>query len=435
VTDLEADRQQRFVRGFARFALVMALSMAIVDVAVGRPLLALAATLGGAAAMGASALSQAGFHRQAVWTTTILMSLVASVAVFVAGGLAGSATPFLAVVPLYATLAGGFGPGLFAFVVCLGAAVGLGLLGAPPPVDAEFGRVMVSRMFTTALLGGMGVVLVGSTDGLTMELQRARRRAAVASQTKSRLLANCSHDLRTPLNAILGYTELLVDDARRQGHETVVADLEHVERAARRLLTTIDHVLDLARLESGRSPPRPGPTDVVALVRSLDPSAEGVDAMQGRRPQLDGARLTHALTSLAEAGRDGAESGPRLTVHLDAPTGLRITITATGFVLDGARGSVFDPFERLGPVASPDQRETGLELAIARQEIESMGGSVQLEGGGSSHRFRIWIPLAPRGEEEPRPPRARMDVAPPSRGVVASTPYEARPAAGRRSPG
>src|SRR5215472_7807934 len=84
------------------------------------------------------------------------------------------------------------------------------------------------------------------------EARRARDEAEEASRTKSSFLANMSHELRTPLNAIIGLTELLCDNAGRFGTEKALEPLRRVLRAGRHLLSLINDILDLSKIEAGK---------------------------------------------------------------------------------------------------------------------------------------------------------------------------------------
>ena len=83
------------------------------------------------------------------------------------------------------------------------------------------------------------------------EADKARLEAEAASRTKSAFLANMSHELRTPLNAIIGYSELLVEDATDRGDTTSVEDLEKIQGAGKHLLSLINGILDLSKIEAG----------------------------------------------------------------------------------------------------------------------------------------------------------------------------------------
>src|SRR3954466_7944190 len=84
------------------------------------------------------------------------------------------------------------------------------------------------------------------------ELAEARRLAEVASDAKSRFLANVSHELRTPLNAVIGYSEMLEEECTDLGLDQLVPDLKQIQSAGRHLLALVNDILDLSKVEAGR---------------------------------------------------------------------------------------------------------------------------------------------------------------------------------------
>ena len=89
-------------------------------------------------------------------------------------------------------------------------------------------------------------------DRRTSQLAEAREAALDASRSKSEFLANMSHELRTPLNAIIGYSEMLMEEAQDSGQADAVPDLERIQVSGRYLLTLINGVLDLSKIEAGK---------------------------------------------------------------------------------------------------------------------------------------------------------------------------------------
>src|SRR5690349_20598721 len=101
------------------------------------------------------------------------------------------------------------------------------------------------------------------------ELDKAKEAAEIANRAKSQILANMSHELRTPLNAIILYTELLQEEATDQGLKDSLPDLQKIHGAAKHLLTLINDVLDLAKIESGKTDLIPETFDIVGVVQDV----------------------------------------------------------------------------------------------------------------------------------------------------------------------
>ena len=84
------------------------------------------------------------------------------------------------------------------------------------------------------------------------QLELARDQAMEATQAKSQFLTNMSHELRTPLNAIIGITEMLKEEAEEDGEEPLIEPLDRIHHAGTHLLTLINEILDLAKIEAGK---------------------------------------------------------------------------------------------------------------------------------------------------------------------------------------
>lgn len=185
--------------------------------------------------------------------TSLLAVLVTALASHT-GGIIGPVVPFLALVPPLGTLLGGIRVGSIGTGLAAG---GLALLAIWPfPLIPGFPSWMVdatlARLTLALGVGGLGSAVVVRGDRLTTTLEASRQLASAADLAKSQLLANCSHDLRTPLDAVLGYVELLSEEAVAEERRADLDDLHKIEAASRLLLSRVDRVLELARLEAGQ---------------------------------------------------------------------------------------------------------------------------------------------------------------------------------------
>jgi signal transduction histidine kinase len=244
---------------------------------------------------------------------------------------------------------------------------------------------------------------VGERRRAQAAAMRAQQESDQANQAKSEFLSRMSHELRTPLNVILGFGQLLGMSPRDQ------TDAEHVEqilKAGRHLLTLINEVLDITRIEAGRVEMSPEPVAVgeavrrvldltrpLAVDRRIELATHG-GALLERHVWADHHRLQQVLLNLVSNGIKYNREGGRLTVACTvAPAGrLRIAVTDTGPGIPPAlRTRLFQPFDRLG-AERLGVEGTGLGLALSKRLVEMMGGEVGVdseEGVGST----FWVEL------------------------------------------
>ena len=242
-----------------------------------------------------------------------------------------------------------------------------------------------------------------SEKALKMALETARR----ASEAKSSFLSRMSHELRTPMNAILGFAQLLeMDDTMTEGQREHV---QEIRLAGRHLLELINDILDLSRIENGRLHMAAVPVSVSELVDEVLHLAGQVAQDGGigiestvdcdARVMADRLRLRQILLNLVTNGIKYNRNGGQVWIHCREPLdgALRIEVEDTGVgIAESDRNRVFEPFERLHQKAGVEG--VGIGLALSRQLIELMGGSIGVEtrdGGGS----RFWVELPKAGED------------------------------------
>ncbi len=254
------------------------------------------------------------------------------------------------------------------------------------------------------LLDGGRAMVCGLVDVTALKLaQEHQAKAAVAereaNRTKSQFLANMSHELRTPLNAILGYTDLLLEDA--SGAQ--VEDLHRIHRSGAHLLTLIDQVLDLAKLEAGRMVFQPEPTDVDALLLEVAETLGPLAAKNGNTLEIvarglgavlqDPLRLRQVLINLGANACKFTQGGRVSLGGRDDGDGVLLTVSDTGIGIDAADlERLFEPFVQVDGGTNRRFGGTGLGLALARHFVERMGGHIavdSLRGEGSTFSVRL----------------------------------------------
>jgi len=374
--------RRRFLLSFRAVALVAGSVLVVTNFAAERYVSAAFVGMAMLTADLGARLARAVRLRLAAGLSTALFTTVLLATVLVGDGISGSAATFFAVMPLFATIAGGTRPGsvaLGAVLLTIVILMGLDPRPPPPPPDGtrELVRLVASRAMLTTLVGAMAILLVQGADQLNSELDCARRQAEGAGGAKARLLANCSHDLRTPIHAVQGYTALLAEDAADADRDAELADLDKIEAASRDLLRVIDQVIVLARLEGAPSRPEPRAVDLAAMLRDCaHPDVVTSTDLLPHPPLVD----VEALQSLLHHLTQALARLPAARIHVGSPRPGWIRIRGRarfGDLLDGP-GSPFEPF-----------RNGALELTLCERLATVLGGRASVEHGGLSFEIPL----------------------------------------------
>ncbi len=257
----------------------------------------------------------------------------------------------------------------------------------------------------------------------TAEADAARAEAERANRAKSTFLANMSHEIRTPMNAILGFADLMADPRCTEAERTECAAT--VERNGEHLLSLIDDVLDLSKVEAGEitierlaCDPRRLADDAVRLLAA--PAAEGGNTIGVRvedavpeRIEADATRLRQILVNLIGNAVKFTENGAiAVTIGRDGDrVFFRVADTGIGMT-EEQLARIFRPFSQADDSITRKHGGTGLGLSISRRLAEAMGGTVTAsaapgEGSVFTASVRIGDPEGlPEGHRDEPPPLA-----------------------------
>jgi signal transduction histidine kinase len=236
-------------------------------------------------------------------------------------------------------------------------------------------------------------------------LLQAKEEAEAANQAKSAFLAMANHELRTPLQAILGYAEFLLDNSSSILNEEQRADLGYIQLGGRRMLTIINDLLDLARIEADGLVLRRESIDLTHVVeqvrQDVQPQAaqRGLD-LQVRLPehlpplQGDGERLRQILLNLAGNAVKFTDAGSvEIAVAVDGEQ-VAVHVRDTGYgIPPEALAQIFEAYHQAdhGP---RHQRGAGLGLAIAQRLAVLMQGQITVDSTpGVGSTFTLYVPM------------------------------------------
>jgi signal transduction histidine kinase len=237
-------------------------------------------------------------------------------------------------------------------------------------------------------------------------LQEANDQLAEASQHKSNFLANMSHELRTPLNAIIGYSEMLQEEAEDLNQETLIPDLQKVNAAGKHLLGLINDILDLSKIEAGRTDLFVEVFEVGQMVRDVEAIVEPLVEKNGNvlevrcaddvgEMQADLTKVRQTLFNLLSNAAKFTDHGTiSLTVRREPEDWLTFAISDTGIgMTEEQLGRLFEAFHQAEASTRSRYGGTGLGLAISRHFCRLMGGDLTVSSVyGQGSRFTVRLP-------------------------------------------
>ncbi|MBO4297146.1 MAG: amino acid permease, partial [Desulfovibrio sp.] len=270
-----------------------------------------------------------------------------------------------------------------------------------------------------------GVYLLAATRRRKAEMDRLRLEEI--SRAKSEFLANVSHDIRTPMNAIIGFTELAIS---KNDMEAVQDYLQKIKLSSRHLLTLLNDVLELSRIESGKIENRPAPVSIPEFLHDLRTIIIG--QIEGKGQQLhvnargvryetiicDKLRLNQVMLNLLSNAIKYTPKGGQIDVNFIeiAQTGegeadFQISIKDNGYGMSKEFAAhIFESFSRENTENVDRTQGTGLGMAITKRLVTLLGGSIRVmteKGKGSEFVLNFRFPVVAGGESTPMPEEVR----------------------------
>jgi len=280
-------------------------------------------------------------------------------------------------------------------------------------VTAQNNRVyiQVSLLCGFALiLGAIITFLVIKTSAKSeQKLILAQQESQEANQHKSLFLANMSHELRTPLNAIIGYSEMLQEEAANLSEPSFASDLNKIHSSGQHLLSLINDILDVSKIEAGKMEVFPEDFNLALLVEAVshtiqpllsknENSLEFTISEFDENMYTDVTKLRQILFNLlSNANKFTAQgkiylSASRFTAHNEP--WIKVAVKDTGIGMNEKQiDKLFSPFTQADSSTTRNFGGTGLGLTISKHFCEIMGGNISVESeSGVGSTFSICIP-------------------------------------------
>ena len=244
------------------------------------------------------------------------------------------------------------------------------------------------------------------------QLTIAKEEAEQANSAKSDFLAKMSHELRTPLNAVLGYSEILLEDAELEGRGEQIADLQKISAAGKHLLSMVNDILDISKIEAGKTELYPETIDFGALIDEIESTSRPLAAKNTNRfivergdnlghIYLDGTKLRQAIYNLLSNAAKFTQNGEiRLIANrskgADGKERIQVRIKDNGLGISAeAQQNLFSNFAQANAAITAKFGGTGLGLSLSRNLCRLMGGDILVESAeGEGSCFTIDLPTS-----------------------------------------
>ena len=282
-------------------------------------------------------------------------------------------------------------------------------IGAITVPRAEVGVMTVNELALLRTFADQAVIAIENVR-LFREIEHKNRQLEIASKHKSEFLANMSHELRTPLNAIIGFSEVLGEEMFGELNEKQAEYADDIHTSGKHLLSLINDILDLAKVEAGRMELNlseynlPAAIDnAITLVRERAlrhglALATDIDAAVGDL-RGDERKVKQILLNLLSNAVKFTPEGGKVTVlahYADGFAHVAVRDTGVGIAPDD-QAAVFEEFKQVGTDVTKKGEGTGLGLALTKSFVELHGGRLWLEsvvGEGSTFTFTLPLELS-----------------------------------------
>jgi signal transduction histidine kinase len=242
---------------------------------------------------------------------------------------------------------------------------------------------------------------------LFKEIQQKSAQLEVANRHKSEFLANMSHELRTPLNAIIGFSDVLLQRMFGELNEQQADYLEDIRSSGTHLLTLINDILDLSKIEAGRMELEAAPFSLVAalnnavtLVRERAQS-HGIKLSLEVAPELDTVvaderKLKQVVVNLLANAVKFTPDGGTVSLRAERENGqVRLSVHDTGIGIAAEdQQRIFEEFQQASHQSEKSREGTGLGLSLSKRMVELHGGTISVESApGKGSTFTVALPL------------------------------------------